>query len=52
MRNFLQSIRTNTAANCSEDLAIRVQTVVSMAEAALRKQKLVRFDERKREIVA
>ncbi|HMC78114.1 MAG TPA: Gfo/Idh/MocA family oxidoreductase, partial [Vicinamibacterales bacterium] len=52
MRNFLQSIRTNTAANCSEDLAIRVQTVVSMAEAALRKQKLVRFDERKREIIA
>jgi predicted dehydrogenase len=52
MRNFLQSIRTNTAPNCSEDLAIRVQTVVSMAEAALRKQKLVRFDERKREIVA
>ena len=52
MRNFLQSIRTNTAPNCSEDLAIRVQTVVSMAEAALRKQKLVRFDERKREIIA
>jgi len=52
MRNFLQSIRTNGVPNCSEELGIRVQTVVSMAEMALRKQKLVRFDERKREIIA
>jgi predicted dehydrogenase len=52
MRNFLESIRADVPANCNEDLAIRVQTVVSMAEAAFRKQKHVRFDERKREIVA
>jgi hypothetical protein len=29
-----------------------VQTVVSMAEMAYRKQKHVRFDEKKREIIA
>jgi hypothetical protein len=52
MRNFLESLRANVAPNCSEDLGIRVQTVVSMAEAAFRKGRQVRFDERKREIVA
>lgn len=52
MRNFLNSIRAKVPANCNEDLAIRVQTVVSMAEAAYRRQKQVRYDERKREIVA
>jgi predicted dehydrogenase len=52
MRNFLQSLRADVAPNCSEDLGIRVQTVVSMAEAAYRRQKHVRFDEKKREIVA
>ena len=51
MRNFLDCLRTNVAPNCSEDLGVRVQTVVSMAEAAFRKQRLARFDERKREIV-
>ena len=51
MRNFLDSMRKNTPANCNEDLAIRVQTIVSMAETAYRKGKQVRFDERKREIV-
>ena len=48
MRNFVQSIRNNVAPNCSEDLGIRVQAVVSMAEEAYRKQRLVRFDERSR----
>ncbi len=52
MRNFLNSIRADVPTNCNEDLAIRVQTIVSMAEAACRRQKQVRFDERKREIVA
>jgi predicted dehydrogenase len=52
MRNFLESIRNNRPANCNEDLAIRVQTVVSMAELAYRKQRQVRFDERSREIRA
>src|SRR4029079_14588715 len=52
MRNFLTSLRADVAPNCSEELGIRVQTVVSMAEAAFRKGRQVRFDERKREIVA
>jgi predicted dehydrogenase len=52
MRNFLESIRKNVQPNCNEELAIRVQTVVSMAEAAYRKKKLVQFDERAREIRA
>jgi len=51
MRNFLESLRADVAPNCNADLGIRVQTVVSMAEAAYRKQKHVRFDEKKREIV-
>ena len=51
MRNFLESVRANVAPNCSEDLGIRVQTVVSMAETAFRRQRLARFDERRREIV-
>jgi hypothetical protein len=51
MRNFLQSIRANVPANCNEELAVRVQTIVSMAEMAYRKKKLVRFDERARKIV-
>jgi predicted dehydrogenase len=51
MRNFLESLRADVAPNCSEDLGVRVQTVVSMAEQAYRKGRQVRFDERKREIV-
>jgi predicted dehydrogenase len=51
MRNFLQSIRANVPANCNEELAVRVQTIVSITEMAYRKKKLVRFDERARKIV-
>jgi predicted dehydrogenase len=51
MRNFLDSLRNNVAPNCSEDLGIRVQAIVSMAEAAYRKQRLARFDERRREVI-
>ena len=50
MRNCLDSIRATVPANCNEDLGLRVQTIVSMAELAYRKQKLVRFDERARTI--
>ena len=52
MRNFLESLRADVAPNCNEDLGIRVQAIVSMAEIAFRRQKHVRFDEHKREIVA
>lgn len=51
MRNFLESIRADARPNCSDDLGIRVQTVVSMAELAFRKGRQVRFDERKREMI-
>jgi predicted dehydrogenase len=51
MRNFLQSIRSNTAPNCNEDLGVRVQAVVSMAEAAYRNKTLVRFDEKTRRLL-
>ena len=50
MRNFLQSMRSSTPPNCSEDLGVRVQAVVSMAEAAYRQKSLVRFDERTRKL--
>ena len=52
MRNFLQSIRSNTPPNCNEDLGVRVQAVVSMAEIAYRRKTLVRFDEKTRKLVA
>jgi hypothetical protein len=52
MRNFLHAIRNNVPASCNEDLGIRVQAVVSMAEEAYRKQRLVRFDERSRTMLA
>ena len=52
MRNFVDSIRNNVPPNCNEDLAVRVQAVISMAERAYRTQKQVRFDERTREIRA
>jgi predicted dehydrogenase len=51
MRNFLESLRKNVPPNCNEELGIRVQTIVSMAELAYRKRTLVRFDERTRQMV-
>lgn len=51
MRNFLESIRANVPPNCNEDLGVRVQTVVSMAEAAYRRRRLVRFDETERKMI-
>ena len=50
MRNFLVSMRNNTPANCNAEVGVRVQAIVSMAETAVRKQRLARFDPRKREI--
>lgn len=51
VRNFADSIRSNVPPNCNEDLGVRGQVIVSMAEAAYRQKKLVRFDERTRQIV-
>lgn len=50
MRNFLESIRANVPPICNEELGIRVQAIVSMAELAYRKRTLARFDEGAREI--
>jgi predicted dehydrogenase len=50
MRNFLESLRANVPPICNEELGIRVQAIVAMAEVAYRKRTLVRFDERTREI--
>jgi predicted dehydrogenase len=48
MQDFLHSIRHDVPASCNEDLGIRVQAIVSMAEEAYRRRRLVRFDERSR----
>ena len=50
MRNFFEAIRSNGTPNCSEELGIRVQAIVSMAEMAYRKKRLVRFDPKTREM--
>jgi hypothetical protein len=51
MRNFIASIRQNVPPSCNEELGIRVQTVVSMAEMAYRRRTLVRFDEKQRTLL-
>jgi predicted dehydrogenase len=51
MRNFLESVRANVPPNCNEDLGVRVQAIVSMAEAAYRRRCLVRFDEAGRKMI-
>jgi hypothetical protein len=45
MHNFIVSMRDNVQPNCGIELAIRGQAIVSMAEMAYRKKKLVTFDE-------
>jgi predicted dehydrogenase len=43
-RNFFEAIRTNKQPNCNIELAVRVQTVVSLAEMSYRKGKTMHFD--------
>ena len=45
MSNFIVSMRNNVQPNCGIELGIRGQAIVSMAEMAYRKKKLVKFDE-------
>jgi predicted dehydrogenase len=45
MHNFIVSMRDNVQPNCGIELGIRGQAIVSMAEMAYRKKKLVTFDE-------
>jgi len=50
VRNFLQALRGAEELHAPVDLAVHVQTVVSMAEKAYREQKLVRFDSASRKM--
>ena len=49
-KNFFQSIRANKQPNCNIDLAIRVQTIVSLAEMSERLGVMCYFDDKTRKI--
>jgi predicted dehydrogenase len=49
-RNFLDAIRTNGVPNCNIDLAVRVQTMISLGEMAYRKGKTMHFDPKTRTV--
>jgi hypothetical protein len=50
-KNFIDSLRKNQAPNCDIELAVRVQTVLSMAELSYRSGKMLRFDAARMKIV-
>ncbi|MDX2034859.1 MAG: Gfo/Idh/MocA family oxidoreductase [Blastocatellia bacterium] len=50
-KNYIDALRANKPPNCDIELAIRVQTAVSMAEEAYRKGRLVKFDATKRKMI-
>lgn len=49
-KNFIDSLRNNTAPNCDIELSVRVQTILSMAELSYRSGKMLRFDATRRKI--
>ncbi len=49
-KNWFESIRANKQPNCGIDLAIRVQTVISLAEMSERLSLMCLFDEKTRKI--
>jgi predicted dehydrogenase len=49
-KNFFDSIRANKEPNCGIELAIRVQTVISLAEQSERMSIMCLFDEKTRKI--
>jgi hypothetical protein len=49
-KNWFESIRANKQPNCGIDLAIRVQTVVSLAEMSDRLKVACLFDEKTRKV--
>ncbi len=49
-KNWFESIRANKPPNCSIDLALRVQTVISLAEMSDRLNVMCLFDEKTRKI--
>lgn len=44
-KNMFDSIRNNNQPNCSIELGVRVQAIVSMAETSYRQNKMMTFDE-------
>ncbi|MBI4324964.1 MAG: gfo/Idh/MocA family oxidoreductase, partial [Chloroflexi bacterium] len=51
-KNFFDSIRGSAKPNCGVDLAVRVQTVVSLGEMSERLSTMCLFDEKTRKITA
>ena len=49
-KNWLDSIRTNKQPNCNVDLAVRAQTVISLAEMSERLKIACLFDEKTRKV--
>jgi len=49
-KNWFDSIRANKQPNCGIDLAIRVQTIVSLAEMSERENVMCLFDEKTRKV--
>jgi hypothetical protein len=49
-KNWFDSIRANKAPNCGIELAIRVQTMVSLAEISERGSIMCLFDEKTRKV--
>jgi len=47
-KNFLDCIRSNGVPNCNIDLAVRVQTMISLGEMAYRQGKTMHFDPKTR----
>jgi hypothetical protein len=47
-KNFIDSLRSDREPSCNIELAIRVQTVVSLAEMSYRKGKTMHFDTERR----
>jgi predicted dehydrogenase len=50
-RNLIKCIREGGIPNCNIDLALRVQTIVSMAEASYRQSKMSLFDPVKQKLI-
>lgn len=50
-KNLWHCIRNNAIPNCNIDLAVRVQTMVSLAEKSYRESKMMNFDPDKKRII-
>jgi predicted dehydrogenase len=49
-KNFIDALRNNVAPNCDIELAVRVQSILSMAEQSYRKGKTLHFDQSRTKI--